>query len=87
VRLLAARLPTGAWTLVLVNRTAGAQTVSLAEPTGTVSLNKYLYSSGSVPTTDGNGFPTKVGTLTADFTNGRNVTVPGDSVIVFSNAS
>lgn len=87
VRVLAARLPTGAWTFVLVNRTADTQTVSLDEPTGTVTLDKYLYTSTSAPTVDADGFPTKVRTLTADFTGGHNVTVPGNSVIVFTNGS
>jgi hypothetical protein len=87
VRVLAAQLPGGGWTFVLVNRSTTAQTVSLTEPTGPVVLNKYLYTDGATPTTDSNGFPTKVGTLSADFTNGRNLTIAAASVQVFTTAS
>ncbi|WP_316756646.1 hypothetical protein [Streptomyces herbicida] len=87
VRVLAARLPSGGWTFVLVNRTSVAQTVRLSEPTGSITLNKYVYTDGVTPTTDANGFPTKVGTLTANFTGGHALTVGADSVQVFTTAS
>lgn len=87
VRVLAAQLPSGGWTFALVNRTSGTQTVALTEPTGTITLNKYLYTTGSTPATDANGFPTPVGRLTADFTAGHNLTVAGNSVLVFTTAS
>ncbi|WP_042388247.1 hypothetical protein [Streptacidiphilus melanogenes] len=86
-RVLAAQLPDGGWTFALVNRTSSAQTVTLTEPTGSLTLNKYLYADGSTPTTDANGFPTKVGTLTASFTNGHALTVGGNSVLVFTTES
>ncbi|WP_225850479.1 hypothetical protein [Streptomyces sp. HPF1205] len=86
VRVLAAQLPTGGWTFVLVNRTGTAQSVRLTEPTGTIALAKYVYSSGSRPATDADGFPVPVGTLTADFTGGHNLTVGGDSVAVFTTS-
>ncbi|MGW3150831.1 hypothetical protein ACWDG1_40550 [Streptomyces sp. NPDC001177] len=87
VRVLAAQLPSGGWTFVLVNRTSVAQTVRLSEPTGSITLNKYVYTDGVTPTTDANGFPTKVGTLTANFTGGHALTVGADSVQVFTTAS
>lgn len=86
VRVLAARLPSGGWTFVLVNRTGTAQTVPLTEPTGTITLAKYVYSAGTAPATDADGFPVPVGRLTADFTDGHNVTVGGDSVAVFTTS-
>ncbi|MEV6012403.1 hypothetical protein AB0M29_37095 [Streptomyces sp. NPDC051976] len=87
VRVLAAQLPGGGWTFVLVNRTDSTQTVSLTEPTGPVVLNKYLYSRDTPPAVDGNGFPKKVGTLSADFTGGRNLTIAANSVQVFTTAT
>lgn len=87
VRVLAAQLPSGGWTFVLVNRTSAAQTVTLSEPTGPITLNKYLYKDGATPSTDANGFPAKVGTLTANFTSGHALTVGADSVLVFTTAS
>ncbi|MXM68793.1 hypothetical protein GR925_36710 [Streptomyces sp. HUCO-GS316] len=87
VRVLAAQLPGGGWTFVLVNRTSHAQTVRLSEPTGSITLNKYLYAAGATPSTDANGFPTKVGTLTANFTSGHALTVGANSVLVFTTAS
>ncbi|MFF7753285.1 hypothetical protein ACFZCP_29540 [Streptomyces sp. NPDC007971] len=87
VRVLAAQLPGGGWTFALVNRTSVAQTVRLSEPTGAITLNKYLYTDGATPSTDANGFPTKVGTLTANFTDGHALTVGPDSVLVFTTAS
>ncbi|MFJ3231874.1 hypothetical protein [Streptomyces sp. NPDC086787] len=87
VRVLAAQLPNGGWTFVLVNRTSVTQTVRLTEPTGSITLNKYLYTDGATPSTDVNGFPTKVGTLTANFTGGHTLTVGVGSVLVFTTAS
>ncbi|MCF3128821.1 hypothetical protein [Streptomyces olivochromogenes] len=87
VRVLAAQLPGGGWTFALVNRTSVAQTVRLSEPTGSITLNKYVYTDGATPSTDANGFPMKVGTLTANFTSGHALTVGADSVAVFTTAS
>lgn len=87
VRVLAAQLSGGGWTFVLVNRTAATQTVSLTEPTGPLVLNKFLYTDGVTPTTDTKGFPTKVGTLSADFTGGHNLTIAANSVQVFTTAA
>ncbi|MET8449068.1 hypothetical protein [Streptomyces sp. NPDC005209] len=87
VRVLAAQLPGGGWMFALVNRTFVAQTVRLSEPTGSITVNTYLYTDGATPSTDANGFPTKVGTLTANFTSGHALTVGADSVVVFTTAS
>ncbi|MEU6218240.1 hypothetical protein ABZ845_12090 [Streptomyces sp. NPDC047022] len=87
VRVLAAQLPSGGWTFALVNRTSAAQTVTLSEPTGSITLNKYLYKDGSTPSTDANGFPAKVGALTANFAGGHALTVGADSVLVFTTES
>lgn len=84
VRVLAAQLPSGGWTFVLVNRTSVAQTVRLTEPTGWITLNKYLYTDGATPSTDANGFPTKVGTVAKNFTNGQTLTVGANSVLVLT---
>jgi hypothetical protein len=87
VRVLAARMPGGGWTFVLVNRTGAAQTVPLTEPTGTITLAKYVYAADSAPATDGNGFPVPVGRLTADFTGGHNLTVGANGVAVFTTGT
>jgi hypothetical protein len=86
VRVLAAGLPSGGWTFVLVNRTASAATVGVTEPTGGITLSKYLYTSGATPTTDANGFPVRTGTLTADFTTGHNLSVPAHSAALFTTS-
>jgi hypothetical protein len=87
VRVLAAQMPGGGWTFALVNRTSTPQVVTLTEPTGSIALNKYVYTDGATPSTDANGFPSKVGTLTASFTTGHALTVGGNSVIVWTTAS
>ncbi|MCB5164930.1 hypothetical protein LG634_08825 [Streptomyces bambusae] len=84
VRVLAAQLPGGGWTFALVNRTSVTQTVRLTEPTGWITLNKYLYTDGATPSTDANGFPTKVGTVPKNFTNGQTLSVGANSVAVFT---
>jgi hypothetical protein len=87
VRVLAARLSPSGWTFVLVNRTSAAQSVSLAEPTGTITLNKYVYTDGAAPAVDSSGFPVPVGKLTTDFTGGHNLTVGAGSVAVFTTGT
>jgi hypothetical protein len=87
VRVLAAELPDGGWTFVLVNRGTSSQTVSVTEPTGSITVDKYVYNNGSTPLTDSNGFPVPTTTLTLNFTSGHNLTVGADSVAVFTTES
>jgi hypothetical protein len=84
VRVLAAQQADGGWTFVLANRTARPQTVPLTEPTGTVTLNKYVYTAGAAPATDADGFPVPVGRLTADFTGGHSLSVGANGVTVLT---
>ena len=88
VRVLAAQLPDGGWTFVLVNRdTAAAHTVSISEATGLLSLHKYVYENGADPATDADGFPVPVAQVTADFSGGHDLTLPADSVVVLTTES
>lgn len=87
LRVLAAQLPDGGWTFVLVNRGTTSQSISVTEPTGSITVDKYVYNNGSTPLTDANGFPVPSNTLTIDFTNGHNLTVGADSVAVFTTES
>jgi hypothetical protein len=88
VRVLAAQLSTGGWTIVLVNRTDSVQTVRVAEPTGPITLHKYVYTDGATPATDANGFPTPVGIpLRLDLAGGHDLTVGAKTVVVLTTAS
>jgi hypothetical protein len=84
MRVLAAQLPDGGWTFVVVNRGTTSQSISVTEPTGSITVDKYVYNNGSTPLTDSNGFPVPSNTLTIDFTNGHNLTVGADSVAVYT---
>jgi hypothetical protein len=86
VRELDVKLPAsagGGWTFVLVNRGATSAGVSVTEPTGQVTLNRYTYSA-TVKPTDANGFPKPVGTVSTRFDSGHTLNVGPDSVAVFT---
>lgn len=85
-RELHAKLPNGGWTFVLVNRdkTNPAQ-FTVTAPTGHLPMHKYVYSASSQKV-DANGFPVPVGRpidVSAD--SGFKVSVPANSVVMFTS--
>ncbi|BFU44642.1 hypothetical protein [Krasilnikovia sp. MM14-A1004] len=90
VRVLKAKLPAsagGGWTFVLVNRGSSPATVKITAQTGTITLDKYVYSPDRAPTDPATGFPVPADTLRAGFDDGHDLTVGGNAVAVFTTAS
>ncbi|GAB1640203.1 hypothetical protein [Krasilnikovia sp. MM14-A1259] len=90
VRVLKAKLPAsagGGWTFVLVNRNSSPATVSMTAATGTITLNKYVYSADKAPVDPATGFPVPADTLRASFDGGHDLTVGPNAVAVFTTAS
>ncbi|WP_027345746.1 hypothetical protein [Hamadaea tsunoensis] len=88
VRVLAAELPGGGWTIVLVNRTGSLQQVPVDEDTGSLLVHKYVFARDAEPKTDANGFPVPVGdAYRLDLTGGKTLSVGANTVVVITTRS
>ena len=87
LRVLAARLPGGGWSLCAVNRADESATLTLSVPSaGVASLRRYLYAEDSLAA-DGDGFPLPLDTAEYDLGKGVSITVPPSGVVLLTSVA
>ena len=86
LRLLAAGLPGGGWSLCAVNRAEEPADLTIQAPwAGAVALRRYLYAEGSL-STDGDGFPLPLDTAEYNLGTGAAVAIPPNAVVFLTPA-
>lgn len=87
LRVLAARLPDGGWSLCAVNRADESATLTLSVPAaGAASLRRYVYAEDSLAA-DGDGFPLPLDTAEYDLGKGTSITVPPSAVVLLTSVA